>query len=234
MMNKKSEVTSQEKKSLIINMIVKFGLVFFFIWLLLILPAGTLNYWQVYVYFGILLSIMIIVLPYFLKNDPKFLQRRLQFVEKDKQQKIMQFIVLIFYFAVFPLCALDIRFGWSNVPIYQVIIADVLVLISYILILTVFKQNSYASRIVEVDQHQTVISTGLYSIVRHPMYLGVLIMYMVTPIALGSYWGILPILILPFYLVFRILNEEKLLRKELPEYSEYCQKVRYHLIPFIW
>jgi protein-S-isoprenylcysteine O-methyltransferase Ste14 len=102
------------------------------------------------------------------------------------------------------------------------------------LIFIVFKQNSYASRIVEVEKNQKVISTGLYGIVRHPMYIGVLIMYIPTPVALGSYWGIIPMLTIPIALVLRILNEEKVLSKELPGYIEYCQKTKYRLLPFIW
>jgi len=233
-MEKNNIITLKEKKSLLWNMLVKFGLIYLFIWLLLILPAGTWLYWEAYLYFGILILMMIFFLPYFLKNDPTFLKRRLQFVEKDKQQKILQLFVLIFYIGVFPLCALDKRYGWSSIPLVWIIIADLIVMVGYLIIFTVFKQNSYASRIIQVEKGQTLITTGLYGIVRHPMYFGALMMYLATPIALNSYWGLLPMISLPVYIVLRLLNEEKLLKKDLPGYSAYCEKVRYHLIPYIW
>jgi protein-S-isoprenylcysteine O-methyltransferase Ste14 len=131
-------------------------------------------------------------------------------------------------------CGFDKRFGWSDIPVSIVILADIFVLLGYILVFFVFKQNSYASRVVEVEQSQKVVSTGLYGYVRHPMYFGILIMYIPTPIALGSYWGLIPMVTIPFALVLRILNEEKVLRNELPGYKEYCQRTRYRLIPFVW
>ena len=114
------------------------------------------------------------------------------------------------------------------------ILADIIILLGYLIIFIVFRQNSYASRIIEVDEEQKVISTGLYGIVSHPMYVGVLIMYIPTPIALGSYWGLIPFALLPPSLALRILNEEKVLSENLKGYREYCQKTRYRLIPFIW
>lgn len=233
-MESQGQATQKEKKSLVINMIIKFGFIYLFIWLLLILPAGTWRYWEVYVYFGILFLMIASFLPYFLKHDPAFLKRRLQFVEKDKQQKVMQFYALIFYLGVFPLCALDKRFGWSSIPLVLIVFMDLIVMTGYLIIFTVFKQNSYASRIIQVEKGQTLITTGLYGIVRHPMYFGALILYMATPIALGSYWGLLLMLFLPVYIVLRLLNEERLLMKDLPGYREYCRQVRYHLIPYIW
>lgn len=233
-MEQNNIINLKEKKALVLNMLMKFGLIYLFIWLLLILPAGTWLYWEVYVYFGILILMMIFFLPYFFKNDPTFLKRRLQFIEKDKQQKVMQLFVLIFFIGVYPLCALDKRYGWSSVPLVWIIIADLIVTIGYLIIFTVFKQNSYASRIIQVEKGQILITTGLYGTVRHPMYFGALMMYLATPIALNSYWGLLPMISLPVYIVLRLLNEENLLIKELPGYSAYCEKVRYHLIPYVW
>ena len=112
--------------------------------------------------------------------------------------------------------------------------ADIVILLGYLIIFFVFKQNSYASRIVEVEENQKIISTGLYGIVRHPMYVGVMIMIIPTPVALGSYWGLIPMAAIPLAIIFRILNEEKVLCSELPGYKDYCQKTRYRLIPFIW
>lgn len=128
----------------------------------------------------------------------------------------------------------DKRYGWSDVPVYLVLISDIVILLGYLLIFFVFKQNSFASRTVEVERDQKVISTGLYSFVRHPMYIGVIIMFMPTPIALGSYWGLIPMATIPIALVFRIKNEEKVLRKNLPGYNEYCKKTKYRLLPYLW
>jgi protein-S-isoprenylcysteine O-methyltransferase Ste14 len=234
MTDKKSELTQQEMKSLIKKIIRRFSLVPIVLGLLILVPAGTFNFWQVYVYIGILIIPMIFVLFYFLKNDPLFLERRTRAKEKEKAQKIIQIVFSLTFLSGFVIPGLDKRFGWSDIPIHIVLITDIIILLGYLLIFFVFRQNSYASRIVEVDKSQKVITTGLYSIVRHPMYLGVLIMYIPTPVALGSYWGIIPMATILLALVFRILNEEKVLSKDLPGYKEYCQKTRYRLIPLIW
>jgi protein-S-isoprenylcysteine O-methyltransferase Ste14 len=234
MTDKKSELTQQEMKALIIKIISRFSLVPIVLGLLILVPAGTFNYWQVYVYMGILIIPMIFVLFYFLKNDPLFLERRTRAKEKEKAQKIIQIVFSLIFLSGFVIPGLDKRFGWSDIPINIVLITDIIILLGYLLIFFVFRQNSYASRVVEVDKSQKVISTGLYSFVRHPMYLGVLIMYIPTPVALGSYWGLIPMATIPLALVFRILNEEKVLSKDLPGYKEYCQQTRYRLIPLIW
>lgn len=233
-MAKKSEMTQQEMKGLMQKIIIRFSFIPLFLGLLILLPAGSFNYWQVYVYFAVLVVPMIFVLFYFLKNDPKFLERRTKVNEKEKQQKLISILSAIVFLAGFIIPGFDHRFAWSNVPICIVITADVIIFLGYLIIFFVFKQNSYASRIIEVDENQTVISTGLYGIIRHPMYLGVLIMFLPTPIALGSYWGLIPFAILPVSLVLRILNEEKVLSEQLKGYKEYCKKTRFRLIPFIW
>lgn len=202
--------------------------------LLTLLPAGTFSYWQFYVYCGLLIVPMLAVLFYFLKNDPKFLERRAKTKEKEKEQVLISILSAIIFLAGFIIPGLDHRFGWSSVPLPITILAELIILLGYLLIFMVFKQNSYASRIIEVDEEQEVISTGLYGIVRHPMYVGVLIMYLPTPLALGSYWGLLPFALLPLSLALRILNEEKVLKENLKGYKEYCKKTRYRLIPFIW
>jgi protein-S-isoprenylcysteine O-methyltransferase Ste14 len=233
-MKKKSEISPQERKALIKKILIRFSFLPFVLALLIFLPAGTYNYWQVYVYCGILIVPMVFVMLYFLKHDPKFLERRMKGKEREKQQVIIQMLSTLIFLAGFILPGLDHRFSWSNVPAYSSIAADVIILSGYLIIFFVFRQNSYASRIVEVDEDQKVISTGLYGIVRHPMYVGVLIMYIPTPLALGSYWGLIPFALLPLSLALRILNEEKVLSENLPGYKEYCQKTRYRLIPFIW
>jgi protein-S-isoprenylcysteine O-methyltransferase Ste14 len=233
-MDNKSEFTQQEMKSLILKIIIRFPLMLIFLGLMTLLPAGTFNYWQFYTYMAIIVIPMMFVLSYFLKNDPSFLERRTRIREKEKQQKIIQSVFSLLFFSVFIICGFDRRYGWSDVPLHIVVLADIAVLTGYIIIFFVFKQNSYASRIVEVDKNQTVISTGLYGIIRHPMYAGVIIMYLPTPISLGSYWGLIPVATIPLALVLRIINEEKVLNQDLPGYKEYCQKTKYRLIPFLW
>ncbi len=233
-MEKKSEMTPQEMKSLLNKIIVRFSLLPIVLGLLVLLPAGTFNFWQVYVYVGILVLPMIFVLFYFLRFDPRFLERRTRAKEKEKQQILIAILSLVIFLAGFIIPGLDHRFSWSQVPAYMCISADIVILLGYLSIFFVFRQNSYASRIIEVDEEQKVISTGLYGIVRHPMYVGVLIMFIPTPLALGSYWGLIPFALLPLSLTLRILNEEKVLSENLKGYKEYCQKTRYRLIPFLW
>lgn len=227
-------MTNQERSVLIRKIIVRFSFVPLFIGLCTLLPAGTFNYWQVYVYFSVLIVPMIFVLIYFLKRDPKFLERRTKGTEKVKEQKLIQIINLPVFIAAFIVPGLDRRFGWSDIPTDLILITDVIILLGYLLVFFVFRQNSFASRIIEIDQSQKVISTGLYGIVRHPMYLGVLIMYLPTPLALGSYWGLIPMALLPVSLVLRIINEEKVLKENLEGYKEYCFRTKYRLIPYIW
>ena len=221
-------------KSLIKKIIIRFSLVPIILGLLILIPAGTFNYWQVYLYFTIIIIPMIFVLRYFLKNDPSFLERRTRAKEKEKEQLIIQIVFSFVFFSGFIIPGLDKRFGWSNVPLIIVIIADLVILLGYLLIFFVFKQNSYASRIVEVEKDQKIITTGLYGLVRHPMYIGVIIMFLPTPIALGSYWGLIPMSTIPLALIFRIINEEKLLCNDLPGYKDYCQNTKFRLIPYIW
>lgn len=221
-------------KKLIRKIIIRFSLLPIFLGLLTLVPAGTFNYWQVYVYFAFLVIPMIFVLFYFLKNDPQFLERRTKTREKEKTQRVIQITFSLFFVSAFIISGLDRRFGWSNISPYMILLANIVSLFGYLIVIIVFKQNSYASRVVEVENSQKVISTGIYSIIRHPMYLGVIIMWIPIPIALGSYWALIPIATIPFSLVLRILNEESVLIRELPGYKEYCQKTKYRLIPFIW
>lgn len=234
MTDKINESAQPDMKSLKKKIIIMFSMVPVILGLLILIPAGTFNYWQVYLYFTILLVPMIFVVFYFLKNDPGFLERRTKAKEKEKEQIIIQIVFSFIFLSGFIIPGLDKRFGWSNVSVFIVITADIVILLGYLLIFFVFKQNSYASRVVQVEKDQKVISTGLYGFVRHPMYLGVIIMYVPTPVALGSYWGLIPMATIPLALVLRIMNEEKVLCRDLPGYKDYCKKTRYRLIPYIW
>jgi protein-S-isoprenylcysteine O-methyltransferase Ste14 len=218
------------KKTVAIRVVLAFvgmGLVFF-------LPAQTLRYWQAWVYMFILLVPMLFVMAWLFRNNPELLARRMRARERERRQRNIQMFGSLVFLGIFLVPGLDRRFGWSSVPPAVVIIADFLVLLAYGLIAVVFKKNRYASRVVEVENGQTVITSGPYRLVRHPMYLGVLIMYILSPLALGSYWAVLPALLLIFVLIARIRNEEKVLAAELGGYREYMQRVRYRLIPGIW
>ncbi|MBN1757616.1 MAG: isoprenylcysteine carboxylmethyltransferase family protein [Chitinispirillaceae bacterium] len=233
-MKKKSEMTKSEMSALIKKVITRFSLLPVILGTLILVPAGTFNYWHVYVYIAVLVIPMIVVLFYFLNVDPQFLERRTRAKEKEKKQIIIQVVFSLTFFSGFIIPGLDRRFGWSDVPLQIVIGADGVILAGYLIIFSVFRQNSYASRVVEINDNQKVISTGLYAIVRHPMYVGVIVMFIPTPLALGSYWGLLPMAAIPIAIVLRILNEEEVLSGELPGYKEYCQKTKRRLIPYIW
>jgi protein-S-isoprenylcysteine O-methyltransferase Ste14 len=233
-MDKKSEISREERNALLRKMFIRFIFFYPVLGVLILLPAGTFDYWQFYVFCGLLTIPMIAVLLYFLKNDPRFLERRSRAREKEKAQVLISILSSGIFLAGFIVPGFDKRFGWSQVPVHITIIACVIILLGYLVIFFVFKQNSYASRVIEVDEEQEVISTGLYGIVRHPMYVGVLIMYTPAPVALGSYWGLIPFALLPLALALRILNEEKVLKENLKGYREYCERTRYRLIPFLW
>ncbi len=201
---------------------------------ILFLPAGTIQYPEAWIYLGVLLIPMLFVMAYFINKAPEFLVRRMKYREKEKAQQKILALALVPFLIQFILPGIDKRLGWSNLPLVIALSADVLVFAGYLFVLFVFKVNQFASRIIEVDKKQKVISTGPYGIVRHPMYLGTMIMYMASPIALGSYWAILPAVFIIPVLVARILNEEKVLEKDLEGYTEYQLKTRYRLLPGVW
>ena len=207
---------------------------FLLIGVIFFLPAGTLAYWQAWVYLGIIFIPMLFVLVYFLRVDPHFLERRMRMREQEQAQKKIIALSTVFLLLAFLLPSLDRRLGWSQVPVWLVILADGLVLLSYGLVFLVFRENRYASRVVEVEDQQQVISSGPYSLVRHPMYLAVGVMYLVSPLALGSWWALIPAAAILPVLVFRTLNEEKVLQRDLPGYTDYMQRVRYRIIPAVW
>jgi protein-S-isoprenylcysteine O-methyltransferase Ste14 len=170
-------------------------------------------------------------------KDPKLLERRMNVgptVEKETTQKIIMFFAMIGFIVLFVFPAFDHRFGWSPVPSYISIVGDVLVAFGFLFIFFVFKANTYGASTIQIAEGQKVISTGPYALVRHPMYAGALVMLIGVPLALGSWWGLFMLALIIPVLIWRLLDEEKFLSKNLPGYTEYCQKVRYRLVPFIW
>jgi protein-S-isoprenylcysteine O-methyltransferase Ste14 len=198
------------------------------------LPAGTWNYWQAWAYIVVMVVPAGFALAFLMKKDPALLERRMRTREREPQQRLIIGLSLVWFILVFLMPGFDRRFGWSNVPAWAVIAADVLIFVAYVFICRVFWENRYASRVVEVEQGQKVISSGPYALIRHPMYAGIIPMYLLTPLALGSYWVLIPALLIVPILVARIRNEEAVLVRELNGYAEYMQKVRYRLIPGMW
>jgi protein-S-isoprenylcysteine O-methyltransferase Ste14 len=207
--------------------VVMFALLFF-------LPAGTWRYWQAWMYIGVLIIPMFFVLAYFMKNDPALLERRMKMREERKEQrKIIQASGIVFVL-IYILPGFDIRYGWSNMPAWVSITAGVVMFVSYMLVFRTMQVNSFLSRVIEVAEDQRVIDTDVYGIVRHPMYVGMIVLYAISPIVLGSWWAVIPALVIIPVIVARILDEEKALEQDLPGYVEYKQKVKYRLIPFVW
>ncbi len=222
------------KQGLLLKVIVKFALAVAFIALGSFVPAGTIRYWQAWLYLALILGSMTAILVFLYKKDPDLLERRMKAKEKERpQRRLMAFFFPVFL-AVWIVPGFDIRWGWSSVPVWLVVAADVLFLLSYGCFFLVLRANSYASRTVEVDRGQSVITTGPYAVVRHPMYTAILGIYAMTPLALGSYWALCAVLPLPLVLVLRIRNEEQVLLRELPGYEDYRTRTKYRLIPLIW
>lgn len=205
--------------------------------LLLFVSAGTLDYWQAWVYLGIFgISSSITTLD-LLKRDPALLERRMRggpTAEQRGVQKIIMAFTSIGFGALVLVPALDRRFGWSRVPTSIVIAADILVALGFVFIFFVYRENTFTAATIQVTEGQTVVSTGPYALVRHPMYASALMYLAGTPIALGSYWGLVPFAATMPFLIWRILDEERFLAAHLQGYTEYQGRVRYRLVPLLW
>lgn len=197
-------------------------------------PAGTLGYWQAWVYIALLFAPATAVAMVLFVRDPELLERRMRSRERESTQKGVIAASSVIMLAVFLIPGFDQRYGWSNVPTVVVALADLLLLAGYGLFALTIRANRYASRVVEVQEDQPVIDTGPYALVRHPMYTAVTMIFMATPVALASWWGLLPALLLPLILAARIANEEKVLVEGLAGYEAYRSKVRHRMIPFVW
>jgi protein-S-isoprenylcysteine O-methyltransferase Ste14 len=204
---------------------------------LLLAPAWTLGYWQAWVYLFLFAASSALITAYLWKKDPQLLQRRINGgpgAEREKSQKLIQLLASIAFVGAMILPSLDHRFSWSAVPLPVVVVGDVLTALGFFIVFRVFRENTFTAATIEVAPDQRVISTGPYAIVRHPMYFGALVMLAGTPLALGSWWGLLMFVLMVVAIAWRALDEERFLLKNLPGYAQYCRIVRYRLVPFVW
>lgn len=219
---------------LLINGLTKliFGMVL--IGLLLFLPAWTFNYFGAWLFLGVLFVPMLIMGAVMLIKSPALLEKRLNNKEKEATQRGVVAISGLAFLGGFLISAFDFRFSWSTVPLWLTVAAAVIFLVGYGIYAEVMRENAYLSRTIEVQEGQKVIDTGLYGIVRHPMYFATLLMFLPIPLILQSFWGLIPMVFYPVVIIVRILNEEKVLSEGLEGYAEYKKRVKYRLIPFIW
>ena len=200
-------------------------------------PTGTLGFWQAWLYGVIFVVATSATGIYFLKHDPALVERRMAVgptAEKEPAQKIIMTITSIGFFLLIIVPGFDYRWHWSAVPPWLVLAADGCIVASFVILFVVMKQNSYAAATIRVEADQPVISTGVYAVVRHPMYAGALPLLVFTPLALGSYWTMLVLIPLLPVLIWRLIDEERFLSRNLPGYDEYCGQTRYRLIPGVW
>ena len=219
---------------LLISAVSKYLLGLVMVGALLFLPAGGFDYINGWLFCGLLFVPMLILGVVLFVKSPELLRKRLDSHEKEKTQQGVIAWSGLFFLVGFVLAGLDHRFGWSYVPMWVVIAAAVILLISYAFYAEVMRENAFLSRKIEVQQGQYVIDTGLYGIVRHPMYAVTLWLFLSIPLVLGSWYALICFAIYPVLIVIRILNEEKVLTEKLPGYAEYRTRVRYRLIPWIW
>ena len=219
------------------NALLRSALSVLFLAVLLFAPGGTLAYWQAWLYGCVFIAGTAVLSVYFLRHDPELVRRRMNVgprAETEPAQKIIMVLVFSGFLLLMIVPGLDNRWHWSDVPTWLVLAANGLVALSFVSFFVVMKQNSYAASTIRVEAGQPVVSTGLYGIVRHPMYSGALLLLFFTPLALGSYWGVLVGVAMLPALIWRLLDEEKVLSRDLSGYTDYCRTTRYRLIPLLW
>jgi len=199
--------------------------------------AGTARFWQAWVYVSIFVGASVLTTLYLMKKDPALLARRMRggpTFEREGTQRIIMVFTSVGFIALLVVPALDRRFGWSNVPVWAVVVGDVLVAVGFYFIFLVYRENTFTAATIEVAAGQRVITTGPYAVVRHPMYASGSLYVLGTPLALGSYWGFLAFAGMTPFLLWRLLDEERILTRDLPGYAEYRQLVRHRLVPMVW
>ncbi|HSW30342.1 MAG TPA: isoprenylcysteine carboxylmethyltransferase family protein [Longimicrobiales bacterium] len=223
-----------EKHTLRRTVLVRFGGGVVVLGILFFLPAGTIRWWEAWLFLATLFVPMAFVARYLFRNDPALLERRMEHGEERGQQKAIVKATSALWLLTFLIPGLDHRFGWSSVPAWLVVLADALVLVGYLIFFLTVRENSFAARTIRVEEGQHVISTGPYAVVRHPMYVGLSLMMLFAPLALGSWWAVIPALTTPPSLMLRIVDEEKAMMAGLPGYAEYAHTVRWRLFPGVW
>jgi protein-S-isoprenylcysteine O-methyltransferase Ste14 len=232
-MNEISTVRAYRRK-ILPKVLSRFLLGFVILVILIFVPAGTIDFLNGWLFVAGLLIPMTFALFYLLFKDPELLEKRVNLKEKEEAQKKYVKLSILLFIIAYIIPGLDYRYHWSSVPIWLVIISFILMIGGYLMFIIVMLQNRYASRVIEIQNEQKLIDTGLYSIVRHPMYLAATILYLSSALVLGSVYTLVPMSVLPLLLAFRIINEEKVLLTGLPGYKEYTMRVKYRMIPFIW
>lgn len=222
------------KMKLVLNALTKYIAGLVLVGLLLFLPAGTFAYSNAWLFMGLLFIPMLILGIVLLVKSPDLLEKRLGVREKESTQKGVVAASGLLFVGGFVIAGLDHRFGWSSVPVWAVLTASVILLLSYALYGEVMRENAYLSRTVEVQENQKVVDTGLYGIVRHPMYAVTIWLFLSIPVVLGSWWSILCFVPYVFVIIIRIQSEERVLEEGLEGYADYKKKVRFRLIPFVW
>ena len=222
------------KMKLAISALTKFVIGLLLVAALVFLPAGTMNFVGGWLFLTVLFVPIFLLGIVLLIKSPDLLKKRLDSKEKQSTQKGVVALSGLMFLGGFVLAGLDCRFGWSSVPLWVTITATMLFVISYALYAEVMRENAYLSRTIKVEENQKVVSTGLYGIVRHPMYSVTILMFLMIPLILGSWYALIVFAIYPILMAIRVIDEEKLLIKELDGYIEYKQKVKYRLIPFVW
>jgi protein-S-isoprenylcysteine O-methyltransferase Ste14 len=201
--------------------------------LCLFIPAGTIRFYEGWIYFGTFFIWTNILTFYFLLKNPELIERRTQ-TEKEQQQQIIQLINGLMFIALLIIPGLDFRYHLTCVPFWLILLSTILVSLGFLIVFFVFKQNSFLASNIKAYENQEVITTGLYSVVRHPMYSGAYFIILFTPLVLGSFLALMPAIVIGILIVFRTLNEEKILSRDLNGYKDYCEKVRYRYFPLIW
>ena len=219
---------------LLANALTKFTCGLLLVGLLIFLPAGTLCFYKGWLFIGLMFVPMLIAGFVMLFKSPDFLAKRLDVKEKQATQKGVVALSGLMFIAGFVVAGLDFRFSWSTMPTWVVVVASVLFLTAYGLYAEVMRENAYLSRTIKVEEGQTVVDTGLYGIVRHPMYMATILLFLMIPIVLGSWYALIVFAFYPAIIVVRLKDEEDLLTRELPGYIAYKEKVKYRIIPFVW
>ncbi|MFC1767291.1 methyltransferase family protein [Candidatus Margulisiibacteriota bacterium] len=201
---------------------------------MIFLPAWSFDYWEGWAFLEILFTPMAFFLAYMLKYKRELMERRLKMKEKRKTQANVQLFNMILFLTSITIAGLDNRFNWSPMPLSFKIFSQAMMFFGYLMFMKTMLHNEYASRVIEIQEGQKLVDTGPYAVVRHPMYTAAILMYIFIPLALGSFWAVIPLLFLPISIIIRIFDEEKALIDSLDGYADYMKRVRYRLIPYIW